>query len=92
MILLQRDQVTANIYTKFMSKIIEKGSFVNQELARLNKLLKQGKLNEKKKTELSNKINILKSFRPPKTELWNMHICTLVVFVVIVCQAFAFYC
>lgn len=55
-----------------MNKIIANGiSFVKQETDRLEKILKEGKINQKKKEEISNRANILKSFVPipAKTEL-----------------------
>lgn len=53
-----------------MKKIIEKGaSFVRNEADRLSKILKEGKVNEKKKQELSNHLNILHSFSVKKDEL-----------------------
>lgn len=54
-----------------MKKTIASGaSFVTQETARLDKLLKE-KVNQKKKDELSNRLNVLKSFviKPEKSEL-----------------------
>ncbi|CAH0548903.1 unnamed protein product [Brassicogethes aeneus] len=66
----ETDKKTAVIYTKYMNKVIEKDtSFINQENLRLNKLLKEGKINENKKTEIVQKLNILKSFKLPKDEL-----------------------
>lgn len=55
-----------------MKKVVSSGStFVKQELARLEKILKEGKVNQKKKEELSHRSNILKSFviKPEKSEL-----------------------
>ncbi|KAI4454515.1 endoplasmic reticulum protein erp29 [Holotrichia oblita] len=57
-------------YLTFMKKIIESGmKFVTQEKSRLNKILKDGKLANKKKEELSQRLNILHSFRMNKDEL-----------------------
>lgn len=57
-------------YLTFMKKIIESGmSFVAQEKNRLNKIIKDGKLANKKKEELSQRLNILHSFRISKDEL-----------------------
>ncbi|XP_044261188.1 protein windbeutel [Tribolium madens] len=68
--LKDNEKETASIYVKFMSKIVESGlDFVNHELGRLNKILKQGKVNDKKKVELANRLNILRSFSLPKDEL-----------------------
>lgn len=44
-------------------------TFAKQEYSRLDKLVKQGNVNAKKKNELSNRLNILKSFTQFKTEL-----------------------
>lgn len=45
-----------------MKKVIESGvSFIKQEMDRVNKLL-QGKLSDKKKTELQSRLNIIRSF------------------------------
>lgn len=53
-----------------MKKIIENGlKFIQQEKTRLNKILKEGKLGEKKKDELSQRLNILHAFRIQKDEL-----------------------
>lgn len=55
-----------------MNKIILNGaSFVKKETERLEKILKEGKVNQKKKDELSYRSNILKSFvlKPEKSEL-----------------------
>lgn len=64
------EKSTAQIYVKFMKKIIENGlSFVSQEVKRLNKILKDGKVNEKKKKDLYHRVNILHSFSVRKDEL-----------------------
>ncbi|KAJ3653078.1 hypothetical protein Zmor_018995 [Zophobas morio] len=66
----EEERGTASQYIKFMKKIVEVGTgFVSQELARLNKILKDGKVNEKKKMELAGRVNILRSFSLPKDEL-----------------------
>lgn len=53
-----------------MSKIIENGvQFIKQEKARLEKIIKEGKINNQKKTELSHRLNIIKSFASVKVEL-----------------------
>lgn len=70
--LFQREKGIAETYIKFMKKIATNGiSFVKQESDRLEKILKEGKVNQKKKEELSHRSNILKSFipRPEKNEL-----------------------
>lgn len=69
---LQRQKQISQIYIKFMKKIIANGvSFVKNETERLEKILKEGKINQKKKDELSQRSNILKSFilKPGKSEL-----------------------
>lgn len=70
--LLQREKGIAETYIKLMKKISTNGvSFVKQESDRLEKILNEGKVNQKKKEELSNRSNILKSFvtKPEKNEL-----------------------
>lgn len=54
-----------------MKKIVEQGAqFIKQEITRLGKIVKDGKVNDKKKEELSHRINILHSFSVPlKDEL-----------------------
>lgn len=55
-----------------MKKVIASGiSFVKQESARLEKILKEGKVKQKKKDELTNRLNVLKSFvkKNEKSEL-----------------------
>lgn len=69
----ETEKAIGTIYRKFMSRIIEKGiDFVAEETTRLSNLLK-GKLSSKKKMELTNKLNVLKSFKSTsnaqKTEL-----------------------
>ncbi|XP_057659424.1 protein windbeutel [Diorhabda carinulata] len=59
----EKEQEAANIYIKFMNKVIEVGnSFTGQEKKRLEKILSEGKVAEKKKRELFNRLNVLKSF------------------------------
>lgn len=46
-----------------MKRILSDGiNFIKQETERLKKLLKESKIQEKKKQDLSNRLNILKSF------------------------------
>lgn len=53
-----------------MKRILEKGAgFVKSEVERLSKIVREGKVNEKKKQELSNHLNILHSFAVVKDEL-----------------------
>lgn len=54
---------TANMYTLYIQKIIDKGEgFLKEESGRLEKLLKKGQISTNKKNELETKINVLKSF------------------------------
>ena len=53
---------SADMYVKTMRKIIEKGTdFVESEVKRVEKL-KSGKLSDKKKEQLNDRLNILTSF------------------------------
>ncbi|KAF5286496.1 hypothetical protein FQR65_LT12579 [Abscondita terminalis] len=67
----KEDKEAAETYVKYMKKVAEQGNeFVKLELARLAKIIKEGKIKEKKKEELSRRINILHSFAiEPKDEL-----------------------
>ncbi|XP_018321670.1 endoplasmic reticulum resident protein 29-like [Agrilus planipennis] len=68
--LKEKEKSSAKTYLLFMKKIIEQGAkFVEQEASRLGKILKDGKVKEQKKEELSQKINILQSFENKKDEL-----------------------
>lgn len=69
--LSEEDKNAANTYLKFMRKIDDAGNnFIKTEVARLNKIITDGKLKEKKKEELSLRLNILRSFSLPlKDEL-----------------------
>ncbi|KAK5638391.1 hypothetical protein RI129_012686 [Pyrocoelia pectoralis] len=59
----QQEGSTAQIYIKLMKKVISDGvQFVQQELARLKKIIKEGKVNKNKMEELSQRMNILHSF------------------------------
>ncbi|XP_023026869.2 endoplasmic reticulum protein 29-like protein wbl [Leptinotarsa decemlineata] len=59
----EREINVAKTYVIFMKKVIENGNaFVAQEVKRLGKIISEGKVNEKKRTELSHRLNILKSF------------------------------
>ncbi|CAH1118369.1 unnamed protein product [Phaedon cochleariae] len=67
----QREHDIANTYIKFMNKVMENGaSFIAQEMNRLGKIV-GGKVADKKRIELTNRLNILKSFHSntKKTEL-----------------------
>ena len=53
---------SADMYVKTMRKVIEKGTeFVESEVKRVEKL-KSGKLSDKKKEQLNDRLNILTSF------------------------------
>lgn len=53
-----------------MKRILEKGpSFVKSEVERLSKIVREGKVNDKKKLELTHHLNILHSFSVTKDEL-----------------------
>lgn len=66
----KKERAIGETYLLFMKKILENGSgFVEKEKSRLNKLLKEAKMNEKKKTELTYRLNILHSFKTNKDEL-----------------------
>ncbi|CAI9715791.1 reticulum resident 29-like [Octopus vulgaris] len=51
----------ATIYVKTMKKIMEKDDFLASEMKRVEKL-KDGKVSDKKKEQLSDRLNILNSF------------------------------
>ena len=54
---------SADIYIKTMKKIIEKGDdFIESEITRVEKL-KDGKVSDRKKEQLGNRLNILTSFQ-----------------------------
>ncbi|GJQ78008.1 wbl [Trypoxylus dichotomus] len=66
----EKEKSTIKTYLTFMKKIIENGvKFISQEKSRLNKIIRDGKLADKKKEELSQRLNILYSFRTQKDEL-----------------------
>lgn len=53
-----------------MKKIISEGiNFIKQEKLRLSKIIKEGKMNDLKKTEMTQRLNILHSFSIVKDEL-----------------------
>ncbi|XP_034230580.1 endoplasmic reticulum resident protein 29 [Thrips palmi] len=57
------ERKTGEVYVKMMQRMVEKGSeFIDDEMKRLNKLL-TGKLSDVKKTDMGNRINILRAFR-----------------------------
>ncbi|BES97372.1 Endoplasmic reticulum protein [Nesidiocoris tenuis] len=58
-----KDQRAADIYVKLMKKIIDKGDeFVRNEMSRVENILKE-KLTKEKQAEMTERINILESFR-----------------------------
>ncbi|KAJ8916048.1 hypothetical protein NQ315_010916 [Exocentrus adspersus] len=64
--LLLKEKHSASTYIKIMRKVVQtKLSFLKKEKNRLKKAL-SATVNEKKKTELSNHLNILMSFASPK--------------------------
>lgn len=61
------DKKSADVYTKLMQKVIERGTgFIASETERVNNLL-GGKLSETKKNELLVRRNILRSFVTPQS-------------------------
>ncbi|XP_044763156.1 endoplasmic reticulum resident protein 29 [Coccinella septempunctata] len=61
--LVEKEKDTATTYLKYMKRVLSNGvSFIKQETNRLKKLLKESNIQEKKKQDLSNRLNILKSF------------------------------
>lgn len=68
--LMDREKTIATTYIKYMKKVLEAGvDFIKSEKERLGKLLKEPKVVEKKKQDLSNRLNILQSFVLSKDEL-----------------------
>lgn len=58
-----KERRAADVYVKLMKKVIEKGDgFVKSEMARIENILKE-KLTKEKQTEMTERINILESFR-----------------------------
>ncbi len=59
----ETEKECAAVYVKTMQKVLEKGDdFVDTELTRVEKL-SEGKLSEKKKTQLKDRASILTSFK-----------------------------
>ena len=59
---IESQKSSADMYVKTMRKVIEKGTeFVESEVKRVEKL-KSGKLSDKKKEQLNDRLNILTSF------------------------------
>ncbi|CAH1953493.1 unnamed protein product [Acanthoscelides obtectus] len=68
----EREKDLAKTYLKYMDKVLNSSSaFVTLEIKRLEKILSGGKISQKKKEEISRRLNVLKSFSPTnaKTEL-----------------------
>ncbi|XP_052248541.1 endoplasmic reticulum resident protein 29-like [Dreissena polymorpha] len=62
------EKLSAEMYVKTMQKVIEKGDdFVDSEIDRLEKL-RSGKLSDKKKEQLSDRLNILSTFSVAKLQ------------------------
>lgn len=60
------DKISADMYIKTMKKIVEKGEgFVETEVERLEKL-RSGKLSDKKKEQIGERLNILSTFTVSK--------------------------
>ncbi|XP_046351507.2 endoplasmic reticulum resident protein 29-like [Haliotis rufescens] len=59
----ESEKTSAEIYVKTMKKVLEKGEgFIDSEIERVEKL-KDGKVSDKKKEQLGNRLNILTSFQ-----------------------------
>ncbi|KAF7287656.1 hypothetical protein GWI33_006001 [Rhynchophorus ferrugineus] len=65
----EADKKSAEFYIKYMYKILEKESFVEDEKRRLKKIITEGKVKAEKKKILQIRSNILSSFNPMKAEL-----------------------
>ena len=72
----EMEKNSAEMYIKTMKKVLEKGeSFIDDEVKRVEKI-RDGKISDKKKEQLSSRLNILTSFqlrykeeKPNKEEL-----------------------
>ncbi|XP_061198038.1 endoplasmic reticulum resident protein 29-like [Saccostrea echinata] len=58
----EKDKRAAEIYVKTMKKLLETPEFVDTEIKRVEKL-KDGKVSDKKKEQLNDRLNILTSFQ-----------------------------
>jgi len=59
-----KDKSSGDIYLKLMQKVIERGDkFVLSELERVKNLLSGGKMNDSKRKDLQQRVNIIQSFR-----------------------------
>jgi hypothetical protein len=62
----EKEKASANMYIKTMQKVVEKGAdFVGTEIERLEKL-RSGKLSDKKKEQIGDRLNILATFSVSK--------------------------
>ena len=58
----EKQKASAEMYIKTMKKVVEKGNeFINTETQRVEKL-QSGKISDKKKEQLNDRLNILASF------------------------------
>ena len=59
----EETKASASMYVKTMRKIIEKGNdFISSEVKRVEKL-RSGKVSDKKKEQLSDRLNVLSTFK-----------------------------
>lgn len=58
----EKEKKSAEIYIKTLKKLVETPNFVDTEIKRVEKL-KDGKVSEKKKEQLNERLNILTSFQ-----------------------------
>lgn len=58
----EKEKKSAEIYIKTLKKLVETPSFVDTEIKRVEKL-KDGKVSDKKKEQLNERLNILTSFQ-----------------------------
>ncbi|XP_030756553.1 endoplasmic reticulum resident protein 29 [Sitophilus oryzae] len=65
----ESEKKSAAVYVKFMNKVLEKESFVQDETKRLKKIITEGKVKADKRKDLQIRANILSSFNPIRSEL-----------------------
>lgn len=58
----EKDKKSAEVYVKTLKKLVETPDFVDTEIKRVEKL-KDGKVSDKKKEQLNDRLNILTSFQ-----------------------------
>jgi endoplasmic reticulum protein 29 len=58
----EKDKKSADVYIKTLRKLVEAPDFVDTEIKRVEKL-KDGKVSDKKKEQLNDRLNILTSFQ-----------------------------